>query len=75
MRRFEGEIGFGRLRVTHVNDSKKDLGGRVDRHEQFLTQGDSVLTTILAMPTSFPWEVSRTRDVMEVGLADIPDHP
>jgi deoxyribonuclease IV len=33
MRRFGGEIGFKRLRVVHVNDSKKELGGRVDRHE------------------------------------------
>ena len=33
MRRFDGEIGFSRLRVVHVNDSKKDLGCRVDRHE------------------------------------------
>ena len=33
MRRFEGEIGFGRLRAVHVNDSKKDLACRVDRHE------------------------------------------
>jgi deoxyribonuclease IV len=33
MRRFDGEIGFKRLRVVHVNDSKKDLGCRVDRHE------------------------------------------
>ncbi len=33
-RRFDGEIGFGRLRALHVNDSKKDLGCRVDRHEQ-----------------------------------------
>lgn len=33
MRRFVGEIGLERLRVVHVNDSKKDLGCRVDRHE------------------------------------------
>ena len=33
MRRFDGEIGLSRLRVVHVNDSKKDLGCRVDRHE------------------------------------------
>jgi deoxyribonuclease-4 len=32
-RRFDGEIGLDRLRVVHVNDSKKDLGSRVDRHE------------------------------------------
>ncbi len=33
MRRFDGEIGLERLRVVHVNDSKKELGSRVDRHE------------------------------------------
>ena len=33
MRRFEGEIGRNRLRAVHVNDSKRDLGSRVDRHE------------------------------------------
>ena len=33
MRRFEGEIGLDRLQAVHVNDSKKDLGSRVDRHE------------------------------------------
>jgi deoxyribonuclease IV len=37
MRRFDGEIGLGRLRVVHVNDSKKDLGCRVDRHEHIGT--------------------------------------
>lgn len=30
---FDSAIGLGRLRAVHVNDSKKDLGGRVDRHE------------------------------------------
>jgi deoxyribonuclease IV len=33
MRRFDGEIGLRRLRVVHVNDSKKEMGSRVDRHE------------------------------------------
>ena len=33
MRQFDGEIGLERLRVVHVNDSKKELGSRVDRHE------------------------------------------
>ena len=32
-RRFDGTIGLRRLRVVHLNDSKKDLGCRVDRHE------------------------------------------
>jgi deoxyribonuclease-4 len=31
--RFEQIIGFGRLRALHVNDSKRPLGSRVDRHE------------------------------------------
>lgn len=30
---FERIVGFDRLRVIHVNDSKKPLGSRVDRHE------------------------------------------
>jgi len=33
MRRFGDLIGFDRLVAVHVNDSKKDLGCRVDRHE------------------------------------------
>jgi deoxyribonuclease-4 len=33
MGRFAGEIGLGRLVAVHVNDSKKGLGSRVDRHE------------------------------------------
>jgi len=30
---FDKIIGLNRLRVIHLNDSKKDLGSRVDRHE------------------------------------------
>jgi deoxyribonuclease IV len=30
---FERILGLPRLKVIHVNDSKKDLGSRVDRHE------------------------------------------
>jgi len=30
---FERAIGLSSLRAIHVNDSKKDLGSRVDRHE------------------------------------------
>ena len=33
LRLFDQAIGLRRLRAVHVNDSKKDLGGRVDRHE------------------------------------------
>ncbi|HRC94542.1 MAG TPA: TIM barrel protein, partial [Tenuifilaceae bacterium] len=30
---FDRIIGFGYLRGVHLNDSKKGLGSRVDRHE------------------------------------------
>ncbi len=30
---FDRILGLGRLRVFHLNDSKRDLGSRVDRHE------------------------------------------
>jgi deoxyribonuclease-4 len=33
MQNFDEIIGLGRLRVFHLNDSKKPLGARVDRHE------------------------------------------
>jgi len=33
MARFDDVIGLEALRVVHVNDSKKELGSRVDRHE------------------------------------------
>lgn len=31
--RFDQEVGFGYLRGMHLNDSKKALGSRVDRHD------------------------------------------
>jgi deoxyribonuclease-4 len=31
---FAEELGLDRLKAIHLNDSKKELGGRVDRHEQ-----------------------------------------
>ena len=31
---FDGVLGLDRLKAIHLNDSKKDLGSRVDRHEQ-----------------------------------------
>ena len=31
--RFDAEIGLGRLKAFHLNDSKKPLGSRRDRHE------------------------------------------
>ena len=30
---FDAALGLGRLRAIHLNDSKKELGSRVDRHE------------------------------------------
>ena len=33
MTEFDNIIGFDRLKIVHVNDSKKELGSRVDRHE------------------------------------------
>ena len=33
MREFDSVIGLKRLKVIHFNDSKKELGSRVDRHE------------------------------------------
>ena len=30
---FDGEIGYSYLRAIHLNDSKKELGSRVDRHD------------------------------------------
>ena len=32
MRQFDDIVGLDRIRVFHVNDSKKELGSRVDRH-------------------------------------------
>lgn len=33
MDEFDSVVGLNRLRIFHLNDSKKDLGSRVDRHE------------------------------------------
>lgn len=33
LRRFDRHIGLARLKVIHANDSKRELGSRVDRHE------------------------------------------
>jgi len=33
LREFEGVVGIGRLFAFHLNDSKRELGSRVDRHE------------------------------------------
>jgi deoxyribonuclease-4 len=33
MRRLDGEVGLRRLVAVHVNDSRRELGSRVDRHE------------------------------------------
>lgn len=33
IKEFDGEIGIDRLRAVHANDSKRELGAAVDRHE------------------------------------------
>jgi deoxyribonuclease-4 len=33
IKEFDEKIGLERLKLFHINDSKKDLGSRVDRHE------------------------------------------
>jgi deoxyribonuclease-4 len=33
LRQFDRHIGLDRLKLIHANDSKRDLGSRVDRHE------------------------------------------
>ena len=33
-KKFDDIIGLNRLDVIHLNDSKKELGSRVDRHER-----------------------------------------
>lgn len=33
MKKFEDTVGLGRLRILHLNDSKKGLGDKIDRHE------------------------------------------
>lgn len=33
LRSFDRHIGLGRLKLIHANDSKRELGSRVDRHE------------------------------------------
>ena len=33
MREFDGTIGLDRIRAFHLNDSKRELGSRVDRHD------------------------------------------
>src|SRR5947207_9598545 len=32
-REFDERLGFDRLKAIHLNDSKRELGSRVDRHE------------------------------------------
>lgn len=33
MKKFEDTVGLDRLRILHLNDSKKGLGDKIDRHE------------------------------------------
>jgi deoxyribonuclease-4 len=50
MRQFDEIVGANRIRVFHVNDSKKELGSRVDRHnhigEGFI--GEEAFAALLA---------------------------
>jgi deoxyribonuclease IV len=48
-KKFDEIIGFGYLKGMHLNDSKKDLGSRVDRHENLGTGflGDSTFKFIM----------------------------
>jgi len=52
LRAFDGTIGLDFLKVSHVQDSKTDLGGRKDRHEHigegFIGRGG--LTALLTTP-------------------------
>jgi deoxyribonuclease-4 len=34
MQRFAEAVGLEKLKAIHLNDSKRELGSRVDRHEQ-----------------------------------------
>jgi deoxyribonuclease-4 len=51
-------VGIERIRVIHLNDSKKDLGSRVDRHEHI---GQGYIGT-----KGFEWLLNDPR------LADLP---
>lgn len=57
---FDETIGLDYLRVFHVNDSKKPLGGRVDRH-QHLGQGELGLE-----PFKFLMQDRRFRDIPKI---------
>jgi deoxyribonuclease IV len=50
--RFDAVIGFGYLRGMHINDSKKEPGSRVDRHEQIGkgTLGSEVFVRLMNDP-------------------------
>ena len=52
MKDFESIVGFNYLRALHLNDSKKDLGTRVDRHESLNTGllGEPVFRRIMNDP-------------------------
>ncbi|HPT22028.1 MAG TPA: deoxyribonuclease IV, partial [Bacteroidales bacterium] len=50
--KFDQIIGFKYLKGMHLNDSKKDLGTRVDRHENLGTGfiGEEIFSTIMNDP-------------------------
>lgn len=52
MKEFDSIVGFNYLRGMHLNDSKKDLGTRVDRHESLNTGllGEPVFRRIMNDP-------------------------
>jgi deoxyribonuclease-4 len=47
---FERTVGFGRLRALHLNDAKKGLGCRVDRHDH-IGEGTLGLATFMRLVT------------------------
>jgi deoxyribonuclease-4 len=54
LKKFDGYIGFEYLKLSHVNDSKTDLGGKKDRHEH-IGQGFIGEAGIKSILTSKPF--------------------
>lgn len=51
-RQFDNTIGAGYLRALHLNDDKRELGSRIDRHEQIGkgTMGSAFFTRLMNDP-------------------------
>lgn len=64
MAEFDRVVGLGRLRALHLNDAKKSLGSRVDRHEQI---GEGCLGT-----DAFRWVVNDPRLQGLPGILETP---